>query len=362
MKNEPRVTVVVATRDRRRTLARTLPRHPRPAILVDNGSTDGTPAFVRRHFPGIEVVEAGENLGAPARNIGVSMARTPYVAFADDDSWWADGALDRAADVLDAHPRLALLGARVLVGPEQRLDAVSAQMRDSPLGVRPGLPGPGVLGFLACGAVVRRDAFLEAGGFDDVIFFFGEEERLAVDLAAGGWGLAYVDDVVAHHHPSPPRDPRGRQVLAARNAVLTAVLRRPWPVVARRALDALRQGPAGWEGLRTAVPRLHRALARRRVLPDAVERARRVLERAGREPAGRYAPADVGSEGGMSTAPNPIDLQKHLGGVDYPASKEDLVQAARDHNASNDIVQALEAMPDREYDGPNAVSEAVTKR
>ncbi|NBE93577.1 DUF2795 domain-containing protein [Nonomuraea sp. KC401] len=64
----------------------------------------------------------------------------------------------------------------------------------------------------------------------------------------------------------------------------------------------------------------------------------------------------------MSTAPNPIDLQKHLGGVDYPAGKADLIKAARDHNASKEIVEALEAMPDREYDGPNAVSEAVTKR
>lgn len=271
--------MVVATKDRLRTLTRTLPLHPRPVILVDNGSADGTPAFVRRHFPDVEVVEAGVNLGAPARNLGVELAKTPYVAFADDDSWWAPGALERAADVLDAHPRLAVLGARVLVGPQERLDTVSEQMRDSPLGTEPDLPGPSVLGFLACGAVVRRDAFLEAGGFDDVIFFFGEEERLAVDLAAKGWGLAYVDDIVAHHHPSPPKDPRARQVLATRNAVLTAVLRRPWGVVARRSLDALRRGPAGWEGLRTAVPRLPRALAERRSLPVEVERARRVLER-----------------------------------------------------------------------------------
>ncbi|WP_240776962.1 glycosyltransferase family 2 protein [Nonomuraea basaltis] len=275
-----RVTVVVASKDRLRALARSLPLHQRPVILVDNGSTDGTAAFVRRHFPDVQVVEAGTNLGAPARNVGVRLAETPYVAFADDDSWWAPGALERAADVLDAYPRLAVLGARVLVGPEERLDAVSEQMRHSPLGVEPDLPGPSVLGFLACGAVVRREAFLEAGGFDDVIFFFGEEERLAVDLAARGWGLAYVDDVVAHHHPSPARDPRGRQVLAARNAVLTAVLRRPWRVVARRSFDALRGGPAGWEGLRTAVRRLPRALAERRELPRAVERARRRLERA----------------------------------------------------------------------------------
>jgi GT2 family glycosyltransferase len=193
------------------------------------------------------------------------------VAFADDDSWWAPGALERAADVLDAHPRLAVLGARVLVGPEERMDAVSAQMRDSPLGVEPDLPGPSVLGFLACGAVVRREAFLEAGGFDDVIFFFGEEERLAMDLAERGWGLAYVDDVVAHHHPSPSKDRRGRQALATRNGLLTAVLRRPWRVVARRSFAALRGGPAGWDGLRAAVGRLPRALAERRRVRPPVE-------------------------------------------------------------------------------------------
>ncbi|MCK2218063.1 DUF2795 domain-containing protein [Actinomadura sp. ATCC 31491] len=64
----------------------------------------------------------------------------------------------------------------------------------------------------------------------------------------------------------------------------------------------------------------------------------------------------------MSNAPNPIQLQKHLSGVDYPASKDDLVKAAKDHGADQDIVKALESMPDREYDGPNAVSQAVTKR
>ncbi|MDA0636969.1 glycosyltransferase [Nonomuraea sp. MCN248] len=278
MTRDSRVTVVVVTRDRLRTLQRSLPHHRGPVILLDNGSTDGTAGFVRRHHPHVRLVENGSNLGATARNVGVELARTPYVAFADDDSWWAPGALERAADLFDAHPRLALLGARVLVGPEQRLDPVSEAMRRSPLGVADDLPGPSVLGFLACGAVVRRDAFLEAGGFDDVVFFFGEEERLAMDLAARGWGLAYADDVVAHHHPSPPRDPAARQALAVRNALLTAVLRRPWPVVARRSLEALRQGRAGRRGLRDALPRLRRALARREELPAEVEHARRLLD------------------------------------------------------------------------------------
>jgi GT2 family glycosyltransferase len=274
----PRVTVVVVTRNRRRDLERSLPRHECPVILLDNGSTDGTPALVRRRFPHIQVVELGRNLGAPARNLGVRLARTPYVAFADDDSWWADGALRRAADVLDAHPRLAVLAARMLVGPEEHLDPICMDMAASPLAAEPDLPGPAVLGFLACGAVVRRKMYLAAGGFDDVIFFFGEEERLALDLAAAGWGLAYVEDVVAHHHPSASRDAWGRLALATRNAVLNAVLRRPWPVVARVMLAAARGGPAERRGLRDALRRLPRALTRRRVLSPSLEAARRSLE------------------------------------------------------------------------------------
>jgi GT2 family glycosyltransferase len=166
----------------------------------------------------------------------------------------------------------------MLVGPEERPDPICTDMAESPLTAEPDLPGPAILGFLACGVVVRREAYLAVGGFDDVIFFVGEEERLAVDLAAAGWGLAYVEDIVAHHHPSTSRDPRGRQTLTARNAVLNAVLRRPWPVVAHAMLAAARGGSSEWRGLGSALRKLPRALVRRRTLPSPVEAARRSLE------------------------------------------------------------------------------------
>jgi GT2 family glycosyltransferase len=275
---EHRVTVVVASRDRRDALLATLPRHEGPVILVDNGSTDGTADAVRRHHPDVDLVELGVNRGAVGRTVGVRRARTPYVAFADDDSWWEPGALSRASDLFDRHPRLGLLGGRVLVGPDRRLDPVSAAMRDSPLGREPDLPGPSVLGFLACGTVVRREAYLQAGGFDPLLFFFGEEELLALDLAAAGWGLCYADGVVAHHHPqASARDPGHRQQLAGRNRLLTALLRRPWPVVARTALATLRQGPHGRRATGAALARMAPALSRRRPLPPALEAARRRL-------------------------------------------------------------------------------------
>ena len=273
-----RVTVVVMTRDRWPDLQRSLPRHPRPVVLVDNASDDGTAQHVTAAFPDVEVVALPRNAGATARNDGVRRARTPYVAFADDDSWWEDGALERAADLLDAHPRVGLLAGRVLVGEQGRLDGVCEQMARSPLGTRPDEPGPRVLGFIACGAVVRRSAFLEAGGFDPVVFFPGEEERLALDLAACGWAACYVPDLVARHVPSVTREAsEARRALIDRNRLLTAAMRRPARAVVATARE-LAQDRVGRRGLLAAVPRLPAAVRARRVLPPHVEAQRRLLD------------------------------------------------------------------------------------
>ncbi|MCQ0011791.1 glycosyltransferase family 2 protein [Actinomadura madurae] len=226
--NDADVTVVVATRDRAGELRRSLRRHTAPVIVADNASTDGTPAVAEA--AGATVLRLPRNRGAAARNAGAEHASTRYVAFADDDSWWAPGALERAVEILDAHPRTALLAARVLVGEEERPEPVSEEMARAPLGRPDGLPGPAVLGFLACSVVVRRDAFLDAGGFSDVLHFGGEEELLALDLAAAGWGLAYVPELVVHHHPSAlGRDPAARPAAAGPQPAADRVAAAPAP-------------------------------------------------------------------------------------------------------------------------------------
>jgi GT2 family glycosyltransferase len=277
-----RITVVVVSRNRREELLRTLPRHEAPVVLVDNASTDGSAGAVRAALPRVRVIELPRNLGAVARNLGVLTAATPYVAFADDDSWWAPGALARAVAVLDAHPRVGLIAGRVLVGERQRLDPLSAAMAAAPLGCHPDGAGPDVLGFAACGAVVRRSAFLRVGGFDPVVRFPGEEERVALDLADHGWLLSYRHDLVVHHHPSPRRDaPHRRRRGVVRNLLLTACMRRPWPVVAAKLVTAWRSG-SGRPGVLAAVPRLPAALRRRRLLSAAVEDSLRRLDLAER--------------------------------------------------------------------------------
>ncbi len=269
------VTVVVATRNRRERLMETLPRHAAPVILVDNGSDDGGPDAVEAAFPGVDVVRLGENRGAAARNTGVERARTPYVAFADDDSYWAPGSLAQAAKLMDAHPAVALLTAQVLVGPEGRLDPVSAAMAQAPLGVPDGAPGPAVLGFLACAVVVRRDDYIAAGGFRPELHVYGEEALLAMDLAAAGRLLAYTPELTVRHFPLPAgRDNGARRRIEARNRVLTALLRRPAGVVASTVASAWREDRGGvWDAARM----LPWALRERRSLPAAVERDLRML-------------------------------------------------------------------------------------
>ncbi|WP_240487360.1 glycosyltransferase family 2 protein [Actinomadura flavalba] len=282
------MTVVVATRNRRAELLatvrrlRALPERPE-VIVVDNGSTDGTSAAVRGLADaGVLALRLGRNLGAPARNVGAAAARTPYVAFSDDDSWWEPGALARAADVLDRNPRLGLLAARTLVGRWRASDPINAAMAKTPLPAGPALPGPPVLGFLACAAVVRRGAFLDVGGFSEVLFFVGEERLLAYDLAAAGWDLCHVPEVVAIHDPSPRRaGGSARRRAELRNTLLTAWLRRPARVAVRETVRlTARAGTdrAALPALAGAARRLPAALAERRPLPRPVERAARLLE------------------------------------------------------------------------------------
>lgn len=273
------VTVVVITRDRCAELLRTLAEvrggdAVAGVVVVDNASADGTVDAVRSAFPDVVVVGLDRNRGAAGRNVGVALAETPYVAFADDDSWWAPGSLDEAARVLDAHPDVAVVAATVVVGPGAEVDPTCLEMACSPLPARAGLPGPSILGFIACGAVVRRTAFLDVGGFDERFGVGGEEALVAIDLARAGWQLCYVPSLTAIHRPSPSRDPAGRRRRVLRNDVWVSWLRRRWATVVRDT------GSLAWAGRRDAVARS--------ALADAVRQAPRLLW--GRRP------VDVGLE------------------------------------------------------------------
>ncbi|HKN99142.1 MAG TPA: DUF2795 domain-containing protein [Pseudonocardiaceae bacterium] len=59
--------------------------------------------------------------------------------------------------------------------------------------------------------------------------------------------------------------------------------------------------------------------------------------------------------------PNPVQMQKFLGGVNYPASRDDLVEHARSAGADDEVLEHLRSLPDRTFDGPSGVSQAYSR-
>jgi GT2 family glycosyltransferase len=282
-----RISVVMITHNRsleaRTAVERMRHLAERPHIIVvDNGSTDDTVA--RLHgLAGVSVVPVGANLGTQARNVGLRLAGTEYVALCDDDCSWCPGSLAAAVEHLDRAPRLAVATAQVLIEPDGREDPTCSTMSVSPLPRAPDLPGIPVLGFLAGACVVRRSALLSVGGFEPRYFLGGEEEVLAVDLVTAGWGLAYLPALTVRHAPSPHRDRPGRARLSLRNALWSTWLRRPLRDAVLHSVRLVASAPrngrsaACWD----ALGGLGWVARNRRVVPPDVARMLRLLDTAG---------------------------------------------------------------------------------
>ena len=56
---------------------------------------------------------------------------------------------------------------------------------------------------------------------------------------------------------------------------------------------------------------------------------------------------------------NPIQVQKALGGMNYPAGKQEIVEHARQQGADEEVISALEQIPERQYDGPSGVQKEI---
>jgi len=234
--------VVIITMNRAAELATTLgvlsrqAAVPPPTVVVDNASTDDTGHVIRtcRWVHGIRVPR---NLGGAARNVGVRALDTEFVAFLDDDTWPDPGALTRAVQFLRRHPDVGVVAAHVLVGADQHVDPICEVMARGNLGRVDG--GYRITGFLAGASIVRTRALLDVGGFHPEFGVGGEEELVAWDLLDAGWSLVYLPDVVAHHHPSPQRDPRQRRLRESRNRLWSAWMRRSPRDALRRTIVEL---------------------------------------------------------------------------------------------------------------------------
>ena len=251
-----------------------------PVIAVDNASTDDTVATLSARA-GVRVVALPHNIGAAARNIGVEQAGTPYVAFCDDDTWYETAGLMHAVALFAAHPRLGLITGRILVGVEEQLDPISAEMATSPLPATGGVPGAVLVSYMGGASLARVEAFLAVRGYDPRFFMGGEEELVGWRLLRDGWEMRYITDVVVHHLPSLANYD-GMRTYGIRNTLWTSWLSLSAPAALGwtwHVLRDTRKDRIFVQGLVMAARGLPWVAREREVLPAACEAMIRTLRR-----------------------------------------------------------------------------------
>lgn len=218
-------------------------------VLVDNASSDGSVEFVRQRFPAVTIVQTGDNLGfAGGNNFGARQARGEWIATLNPDMRVRPDWLREMVRVALADPEVACVGSRILTWDGRRIDFGGAAMNFYGFGMQVGLGRRDVETFnrdrdilFACGGalLIRRDVFLQLGGFDQDYFAFFEDVDLGWRLWQAGYKVRLAGRAVVYHihHGAWGAVPLARrQILYERNALYTVFknyqennLKQVWP-------------------------------------------------------------------------------------------------------------------------------------
>ena len=186
-------------------------------IVVDDGSTDGTPAVVSGYGDRLRCVRQPNRGLAGARNAGIRHARGPYVAFLDHDDRFLPDKLARQAAVLDARPDAGLVycGWHFIDADGARLPPTGWDVREGDVTVdllRGNIMHPATV-------VVRRTALDAAGGFDEGRTGL-EDWDLWLRMAVRGVRWACVDAPLLEYRVHPGQMHRHGADRRLRNALV----------------------------------------------------------------------------------------------------------------------------------------------
>ena len=201
-------------------------------LIVDNGSSDDSVAYLRAEHPGVRVLELDTNTGfAHAANVGIAEARGNLVALINTDVVLSADWLGRMVRTIESEPRTASVACKMLSldDPTRIYDAGDVLRRDGACEQRGRFTRDDgrweqpeeVFGACAGAALYRRDVLLELGGFDERYFAYLEDVDLALRLRLAGWNCRY-EPVVALHAAQGSSEalPGGHQALVARNTLV----------------------------------------------------------------------------------------------------------------------------------------------
>jgi GT2 family glycosyltransferase len=127
-------------------------------IVVDDGSTDGTPEIAERCGGVVRVLRQERGGAAAARNLGVRAARGEWVAFLDADDYWLPDRLAWQAEAVEAESSLEVVYGCVQQFYSPDLDWPDTTAHEDAAAVQAGIfPGT---------CLVRRESFERVGGFE----------------------------------------------------------------------------------------------------------------------------------------------------------------------------------------------------
>jgi GT2 family glycosyltransferase len=183
-------------------------------MVVDNGSGDGTVAYLEREA--VPHVSLAENVGfAAAVNLGVARVKSAAVLVLNADTALEPGAVGTLLGALAADRSLGGVQPRILQLEEAERDVDGARLysvgqsltRDGrafeagagePQGAQSAAPHE-VFGVCGAACLLRRELFDRLGGYDERYFAFYEDVDLNVRARVAGWRFGYVPEAVVWH-------------------------------------------------------------------------------------------------------------------------------------------------------------------
>jgi GT2 family glycosyltransferase len=212
-------------------------------LVVDNGSGDGTVAYLERE--GAPHLALPRNTGfAAAVNLGAARVSAPAVLVLNADTVLEPGALRALLDALEADDSLGGVQPRILQLEEgseteiadARLYSAGQRLSRDGRALEEGAgeaQGPRsaqareVFGVCGAACLLRRELFDRLGGYDERYFAFYEDVDLNVRARIAGWRFAYVPEAIVWHvgnaswMAEAPRPGAWNARLVARNRVAT---------------------------------------------------------------------------------------------------------------------------------------------